>query len=402
MKVTVSNSTTDHIYGPVEVSSDMSFEDFVALIQFDCDFDDSRDVIEHQSKQISVSETRTLEELGIGNDDLVIIRAKSVTSGSVGESRGSMSGDIVETLRQQLIHDHELKARIGGQVANLDAILNDPELFRQRVGPYLQQQQHDMGSPLGVSQDEYNRLMQNPDDPASQARIAELINLREIDEQMRSALEFTPEVFAPVHMLYVNLEVNGHPVKAFVDSGAQATIISTKLAQETDLLKYVDKRFQGLAKGVGSSQIHGKIHVAQIKIESQFIPCSFTVLDTDVDMLLGLDMLKRHQACIDLEKNVLKIAGIETRFLPEAEIPKGLEASVTESLTGPTTATRPQGPMPISDAPKSSQSSNAPNTSYSEEPKIRQLMDLGFSRSEAIQALKLANGNVDIAAAMLF
>lgn len=42
-----------------------------------------------------------------------------------------------------------------------------------------------------------------------------------------------------------------------------------------------------------------------------------------MDMLLGLDMLKRHQCTIDLQRNILRIGtcGTETTFLPENELP---------------------------------------------------------------------------------
>lgn len=66
------------------------------------------------------------------------------------------------------------------------------------------------------------------------------------------------------------------------------------------------------------------MHAAQVEIESEFFVTSFSVLeDQTMDMLLGLDMLKRHQCTIDLQRNVLRIGttGTETNFLPENELP---------------------------------------------------------------------------------
>lgn len=63
-------------------------------------------------------------------------------------------------------------------------------------------------------------------------------------------MEENPEVFVSVTMLFVKMKVSGHTLKAFVDSGAQATIMSPQCAQACNFSHLVDNRFQGVAMRV--------------------------------------------------------------------------------------------------------------------------------------------------------
>ncbi|SJM87297.1 probable DNA damage-inducible protein 1 [Zygosaccharomyces bailii] len=402
MNLTVSNESTEQVYGPLEVSDEMTLQDLIALIEIECGFQQSKHDLYHNASALNPTDSRTLAALGLADNDLLLIRNKMTAT-----NEDHMGDDsFVEQFRQELLLNQPLRSQLTLQIPELDRMLTDRHLFRERLGPLILQRRYGFGAnsgpqnPFGISQDEYTRLMNNPDDPANQERIAELINQQEIDEQMRNALEYTPEMFTTVHMLFIHLEINGHPVKAFVDTGAQATIMSSKLAENTGLARLIDRRFVGEARGVGTGKIIGKIHQAQVKIETQYIPCSFTVLDTEVDLLLGLDMLKRHQACVDLQKDVLKIAGVETKFLGESEIPKVFAPQAPSNSGDNLLSSVPAG-APLKPSVAAPPRSSATNSAISE-PKIKQLTDLGFSRHEAVKALEQTNGNAELAAALLF
>ena len=146
----------------------------------------------------------------------------------------------------------------------------------------------------------------------------------------------------------------------------------------------------------------------------------------DVDLLFGLDMLKAHQACIDLEKNVLRIRGREVRFLAEHELPDkarlfeqpgpeelagavGSHATLPSGSTGPSTAPSfPGTGNTLGAAPQPGRGRGAPaagaqttQSRYSEQD-ITTLMALGVSREVAISTLDAAAGNLDVAASLLF
>jgi DNA damage-inducible protein 1 len=145
-----------------------------------------------------------------------------------------------------------------------------------------------------------------------------------------------------------------------------------------------------------------------------------------VDLLFGLDMLKAHQASIDLEHDVLRIKGRTVKFLPEHELPDKARAdhsgedvqennpssSNSTSQNQATPARFPgsgnslgggQSQPPSRGTPVGGGGSQQqPARSRYAEKDIQTIMSMGVSREMAIQTLDAAQGNVDLAASLLF
>lgn len=268
--------------------------------------------------------------------------------------------------------------------------------------------------------EEEAKIFSNPDSEENQRKIEEKIRKQNIQSSMETAMEEIPESFGVVQMLYINIELNGMPIKAFVDSGAQSTIMSAACAERCGLSRLIDPRFAGQARGVGTAPILGRIHLAQMKVQGSYYPISITVLQGgDVDFLFGLDMLRRHRCCIDLKNNVLRVEGAsgteECPFLSEDQIPKRSEQSHLSGLPSPKRtragsfqsdhdpfdesmmeSLRQSGEGGDQHAHRRSESGHFVNSD------IIHLCSLGFSLIEASNALSQTEGDVELAAQLLF
>lgn len=225
--------------------------------------------------------------------------------------------DIYLTNPTQLKH----LFKTDSQLAEYIVSGNDVQLgiiIRKKIEDYEKKQREE--------EKEYKILMNSdPNDLQAQKKISEIIRKKNINENLKYAEEYIPETLVPIHMLFINLEINKTAVVALVDTGAQSTIMSQNIAEKCGLFNLCDTRYSGIAQGVGTSIIIGVVHAAQIKIEGKFIMCKITVIENPaVGFIFGLDNMRSYRCNIDLQKNSLFFpdAGINAKFLSDGEIHK--------------------------------------------------------------------------------
>lgn len=426
MRITILDSLSN-VY-PFELDDESPIEDLKALVEVDLNIPLADQELFFENKKLD--NKATLKQVGIKDGDLIRVENKKANNllsaftnlfqgGQFGQQPNPQQNPIYTQLKQEAL---QLKAHYENNANDLQFILHqNPELAQAILNDdinvlidYIKKSKLKKQEEKIKEMKRVSELNDDPFDLEKQRQIEEEIRMGNVNETLEFAQEFMPESFGQVTMLYIDCKINGKPIQAFVDSGAQSTIMSFACAEKCGIARLMDKRFAGMAMGVGTSRILGRIHIVNMQILDKFFQCSITILEDDkVDFLFGLDMLKRHQCCINLKKNVLQFstAEIEVQFLSEGQITRGfgkssptkdqktfeepkLNQQKIENKQQTQTNTQPK-----QDAGGPKQTQN--NGGFSED-KIKTLTDLGFGRNDAINALRTCGGNTELAASLLF
>lgn len=316
-----------------DLNPQIKLSDLYKLLSFETTLDISLIDLFKDGNSLGADANKTLHDLSLYDNDLLILRPKSLLNGRNNNTFSSNGGNSMGITTDA----------ITSSTANPSSRTTFP---RENSSAALLASTTD-NSPSTRRNINNNSNDFDPFDVETQRRIEQHIRNENIHNNLAQAFEDHPESFTSVSMLFVPIHINGHLVKAFVDCGAQATIMSQSCARRCkyniiinsshshhshvllnfcSIERLIDERWNGIAKGVGEGRIIGRIHAVEILIgEGVLITCALNILDKlgsgssigsnnssainatttntpniinkqeRIEFLLGLDMLKRYQ-----------------------------------------------------------------------------------------------------------
>ena len=123
------------------------------------------------------------------------------------------------------------------------------------------------------------------------------------------------------HMCLVPCQIGSVTVEMLVDTGAQSSVLSSAVVRQLGLAGRVDRRYQGVAAGVGRARISGKLRdvVCAFGQHVEF-PMDFVILEVNDPLcIMGLDQMRKYKCLVDLQREKLVFGGtggVEIDFLP--------------------------------------------------------------------------------------
>ena len=223
------------------------------MIQFESGLSPSQQIITFNGSQIQ--ETGPVAQSGLQNNANLIV--KEIAARAIQANvRNTIPKDATPEVLIEFSKSHpQLIAEIADSDPAFGAAITAGDVGKLRA---LMMMRHLKNHEQGFKrQQEQIAIEKDPDNPEHQRKIAEAIRMQNVQQNMELAIDELPESFGRIHMLYVNITINDIHLKAFVDSGAQSTIMSEACAERIGIMRLLDTRYAGEARGVGTAKILG-------------------------------------------------------------------------------------------------------------------------------------------------
>jgi hypothetical protein len=222
-------TTEDDKIVTVEVDPGTEVLNLKAILEAETGVSCQAQVLLHNGKELG--DGSTLVAAGVGDGDLVMLLRRrqqaSTARGSSNPTALHSDGSAVDpgAFQAQIRQDaHTMRQLESGNPQLHSAILNPDQSAMQTLLRMSHQARQQAEAARNA---EIDLLNADPFDTEAQAKIEEQIRLQNVDANYETAMDTTPEAFGSVIMLYVDITVNGHAIKAFIDDhhvpGVRAT-----------------------------------------------------------------------------------------------------------------------------------------------------------------------------------